>query len=555
MRLSRLFVQTLREAPSEARTPGYQYLARAGYVRPLGDGFAWLPLGARLRDRVEMAVLGALGAAGEQEVSLPVPYGAAPSSSSRPAQEQSRRSSREEDVLALAAGVIRSYRQLPCYLHESRDAKLTDDRTVSGLLGARAGRLTEVYGLHADSAGLESAYDDSHRALLELSASWELGALDVISAEHGNASPTGHLLALPWAGGDEHFAICPHCGYAADEAVARVCQQLPEPEALRPMQDVETPDCKTIAELARFLGVPESRTAKAVFLVANSAAEGDRFVFAVVRGDTALSESRLKAVLGAEQVGPATEAEIRLAGAEPGYGSPVGLSGVTVVVDNLAARTPNLVAGANRPGYHALNVNLGRDYTATILADIAAAQAGSPCPSCGSPLAMEQGVALAELGRAPVGLSLATNATYLDAPGRSQPLLLSTLRLYIDRLVAAVAERHTDTHGLVWPSALAPYHVYLMTLGKASPELSQAAERVYDALNSAGIAVLFDDREERAGVKFNDADLLGLPWRVALGDRGLQSDTVELKSRSGAEVETIGIDGLAARLTVALAGG
>jgi len=349
-------------------------------------------------------------------------------------------------------------------------------------------------------------------------------------------------MVYPAEDGEQTYARCVVCGYAADTAVARVGRGPDAAEEPLPMQDVETPDCKTIADLARFLGIPASRTAKVVFLVASIAGESDRFVFAVVRGDTALNEARLCAVLGAESVGPATEAEIRQAGAEPGYGSPVGLTDVTVVVDTLAARSPNLVAGANRPGYHTRNVNLGRDYRASIVADIATAQEGSPCPCCGLPVVMEQGIALAETRQDGDRLSRDLNATYLDSAGRSVPIALGRYRVHVDRVIAALAERHRDEHGFVWPAAVAPYHVYLMTVGKASPEVNAAVERIYGNLRDAGIAVLFDDRDERAGVKFNDADLLGAPWRVAVGERGLQSGAVEVKARNQDEVHLVPVE-------------
>jgi prolyl-tRNA synthetase len=318
------------------------------------------------------------------------------------------------------------------------------------------------------------------------------------------------------------------------------------------MQAVETPNCKTIAELASFLNIPTSRTAKAVFLVAHIAGQGDRFVFAVVRGDTALNEQKLKAVLNADALGHATEDEIRQAGAEPGYGSPVGLTGVLVVADELAAHSPNLVAGANRAGYHALNVNHGRDYQATLVAEIAMAQEGSPCPKCGSPLALESGVALMEMWQAGDRLAQILDATYLDGAGRAYPLALGRYRVHVDRLLAAIAEAHHDEHGILWPAAVAPYQVHLMTLGKATPEVTAAAERLYANLTGDGIGVLYDDRDERAGVKFNDADLIGAPLRVAVGDRGLKGGTVEVKRRDQAEVRPVPVDELVAYTAAAL---
>ncbi len=311
------------------------------------------------------------------------------------------------------------------------------------------------------------------------------------------------------------------------------------------MEDVETPHCKTIADLAAYLGIPTARTAKALFLSTYSPAQGDRFVLVLVRGDTALNEDKLRALLSVDTVGPATEAEIREMGAEPGYGSPVGLEGVTVVVDTLVANTPNLVAGANRPGYHTLNVNSGRDFRPSFVADIAAAQDGSPCPQCGSPLLLGHGVALTELRNLGIEPARLAGAEYLNEAGHSQPLALGSYRVYVDRLLSAVAERHHDKSGLAWPTAVAPFDVHLVTLGKANPAVDAAAAQLSAELESAGLEVLLDDRDERAGVKFNDADLIGVPLRVVIGDRGLQNGTVEVKPRSASEVQQLKLDALA----------
>jgi prolyl-tRNA synthetase len=564
MRMSQLFLQTLREAPAEARTPGFQLLVRGGFIRPVHGGFAFMPLGASVRQRVEDTICRRLRSCGGQPVALPavrlaeagpvVPEEHPVRFRDRAQREMVFGAGHETTVLAVAVGLIRSYRQLPVLLYEGwqqfRDRE--GNAPAGGLLGAREGRVLDAYGLYHDASELAAEYAQVRGALAELLATWELGVQDVIGAEDGARFPLAHAMVYPAEDGERSYVRCPACGYAADLAAARVAQDPPAPksagsstpEAPLPLQDVETPDCKTIADLAGFLGIPTSRTAKVVFLVATIAGESDRFVFAVVRGDTALNEARLKAVLGAESVGPATEAEIRQAGAEPGYGSPLGLTGNTVVVDTLAARSPNLVAGANKPGYHTLNVNLGRDYQATAVAEIAAAQEGSPCPCCGSPVVTGQGIALAETWQDGDRLSRDLNATYLDNSGRSLPLALGRYRVYVDRVIAALAERHHDGSGLVWPAAVAPYGVHLMTVGKASPEVSAAVERVVADLAGAGIDVLFDDRDERAGVKFNDADLLGAPWRVAVGERGLQNGAAEVKARNRSEVELVALEKL-----------
>ena len=557
MRMSQLFFQTLREAPSEARTPGFQLLVRAGLVRSLGGGYAILPLGIRTRQKIEAVVCDALSTAGGQPISVPVVRSAEQAAAvlgdgdSRPvrfrdraAREMVIEAGHEGAVLAGAEGVIQSYRQLPVLLYETWQQLRGEDRQVGGLFGAREGRVVDAYSLHADAVSLGEGYQRIRRALTVACVACGVAAFDAIAAEDAAVRPTAHKLIYPVAGGEETVARCSACGYAADPQGARLAAAVPSDETLRPMQAVETPECKTIAELAAFLSIPTSRTAKAVFLMAHIAGEGDRFVFAVVRGDTALNEQKLKAVLNADALGPATEDEIRQAGAEPGYGSPVGLTGVLVVADSLAAHSPNLVAGANRAGYHALNVNHGRDYQATLVADIAMAQEGSPCPACSNPLALESGVALMEIWQAGDRLAQTLDATYLDGAGRAHPLALGRYRVHVDRLLAAIAEAHHDEHGILWPAPIAPYEVHLMTLGKATPEVTAAADRLYADLTGAGIGVLYDDRDERAGVKFNDADLIGAPLRVALGDRGLKGGTVEVKRRDQAEVQAVPLDEL-----------
>jgi len=565
MRMSQMFFQTLREAPSEARTPGFQLLARAGLVRSLGGGYAILPLGIKTRQRIEAVVCDALSAAGGQPVSVPLVRSAEQAAAalsdadSRPIRFRDRagremliEAGHEGAVLAAAEGVIQSYRQLPVLLYETWQQLRGEERLVGGLFGSREGRVVDAYSLHADAVSLGEGYQRIRQALTAACMVGGVDAYDAIAAEDAAGGPTAHKLIYPVAGGEETVACCDACRYAADPEGARLAAPAPSSEALLPMQAVETPNCKTIAELAGFLSIPTSHTAKAVFLVAHIADEGDRFVFAVVRGDTALNEQKLKAVLNADTLGPATEDEIRQAGAEPGYGSPVGLTGVLVVADELAVHSPNLVAGANRAGYHALNVNHGRDYQATIVAGIAMAQEGSPCPACGNPLALESGVALMEMWQAGDRLAQILEATYLDGAGRAHPLALGRYRVHLDRLLAAIAEAHHDEHGILWPAPIAPYEVHLMTLGKATPEVTAAADRLYADLTGAGVGVLYDDRDERAGVKFNDADLIGAPLRVAVGDRGLKGGTVEVKRRDQAEVKQVPLDELAAHAADAL---
>ncbi len=301
---------------------------------------------------------------------------------------------------------------------------------------------------------------------------------------------------------------CPACGYAARSEIARFGKSAPLTEKLLPTEKVATPECNTIEDLANFLGVPKEKTAKA--LLYTRQADG-KFVFAVVRGDMQLSEAKLKSQVG--EVKPATAAEIAASGAVAGYASPVGLKDVLIIVDNLIPDSPNLVAGANETGYHMKNVNYGRDYSAEIVADLVQAEEGNPCIDCGEPLS----VVSADV--------LASNGTF-----------------YFDKILHALAESHHDDNGLTLPHPAAPFDIYLMNIPGKTMDTGSVTTKLYEDLKNAGISVLLDDRNDRAGVKFNDADLIGCPARVAVGERGLQNGMVELKSRSAAEKTLVPLD-------------
>jgi prolyl-tRNA synthetase len=303
---------------------------------------------------------------------------------------------------------------------------------------------------------------------------------------------------------------------------------------------VATPACPTIADLAAFLHVPKRRTAKAVLMMAaGGRQEPDRFVFAVVRGDRDISERKLATLIPVARLRPATEEEIRAAGAVPGYASPVGLPPSTfVIVDEEVARTANLVAGANESGYHLLNTNAVRDYRPSMIGDIARAADGDGCPSCGAALKVQAGVMVGGL-RKVTSRSDGAGASFQDRDGRERPLFFGRYELALDRLLACIAEEHHDDKGLLWPARVAPFAVHLVSLGAASSAAGNEAERLYRELEGTGRTVLFDDRDERPGVKFADADLIGAPVRLTVSERSLQAGGVEMKLRGRDEREIV----------------
>ncbi|HEX9019524.1 MAG TPA: YbaK/EbsC family protein, partial [Anaerolineaceae bacterium] len=310
--------------------------------------------------------------------------------------------------------------------------------------------------------------------------------------------------------------------------------------------------------LARYLNIPETRTAKAVFMVAtlpDGPKTREQFIFAVVRGDMEINETKLANAVRAQSLRPATEEEIRAVGAEPGYASPVGLSGVLVAVDEQVTRAPNLVSGANEAGYHLLNVNYGRDYTAQVVADLVAARDGDACPQCGAPLHARRGVEVGNIFQLGTRYTQALGATFTDAAGQEQPVVMGSYGIGIGRLLACIAEEHHDERGLVWPAAVAPFPVHLVVLmGRGGlDETRDSAERLYAELCAAGFEPLYDDREESPGVKFNDADLIGLPLRLTVSERAAKAGGVEFKRRDCADKEIVPLEQLLHRIRAELA--
>lgn len=335
----------------------------------------------------------------------------------------------------------------------------------------------------------------------------------------------------PTPAGSHELLYCPACGTAARAETAQFQKAAPAPEPPAALEKVLTPDCPTIESLAAFLGIPTSKTAKALMFVSTgSPKSGDfglklesretfdsKFVFVVMRGDTGLSEAKLEKLVGTFRL--ATEDEIRAVGAVPGYASPIGVTNAKIIVDDLIPQSANLVAGANEAGYHLLNTNYGRDYSAETIADLTQAAPGDPCIRCASALSATRGWILAsESGFDP------------------------------EKILLALAESHHDDKGLTLPTPIAPFDIYLMHVPGKTMDTLPATEDLYEKMQAAGLSVLFDDRNDRAGVKFNDADLVGCPIRLTLGERGLQNSMVEVKKRSGGEVEQIPLAEIVERL-------
>ena len=432
-----------------------------------------------------------------------------------------------EEVLAgLVAGEVGSYRQLPGLVYQIQTKFRDDPRPRAGLIRAREFTMKDAYSLDRDEEGLDRQYETIHRAYFRIFGRCGLPAVSVGADVGMMGGSLAHEFMYLTPIGEDTILLCDSCGYKANRQIAGFRKPPPVPEEQKPVEKIPTPGTNTNDSLAELLNIPESRTAKAVFVVASVEGE-EKLVLAVVRGDVDLNETKLANAVGADALRPAREEEILASGAEPGYASPVGLEGVLVVADDAVPGSPNLVAGANEEGFHLLNVNPGRDFEADVVADIAAARHGSGCPgeACGAPMRAERGVEVGNIFKLGTRYSEPFGVYFLDDDGRRKPVVMGSYGIGVGRLLACVAEEHHDADGLVWPISVAPYQVHLVAADE------EAGAGLYEALRAAGVEVLYDDRQESLGTKFKDADLIGAPIRLTITPRSLRNGGVEIKLR------------------------
>jgi len=448
----------------------------------------------------------------------------------------------EEVVADLVRKEVHSYRQLPALIYHIQTKWRDDPRPRAGLIRVREFTMKDSYSLDADWQGLDQQYRAHYQAYFDIFHRCGLPVLAVKSDVGMMGGRLAHEFMYLTPVGEDTLLICEACGYAANRQIALFHKPAAPVEDPLPLEEVATPGAKTIQALADYLGIPKSKTAKAVFLVADlqdGQEVKSQLVFAIIRGDLEVNETKLLNALHAKELRPAREDEIIAAGAVPGFASPIGVEGVIVVVDDSVATSPNLVAGANKTGFHLRNVNYERDYLASLVADIAAAEDGSPCPDCGQPMIARRGVEVGNIFKLGTRYSEAMGATFQDQDGQARPVIMGSYGIGSGRLLACIAEEHHDQNGLIWPITVAPYQIHLVALGKKEKSASgepvsdpaAIAEKLYLDLQEAGYEVLFDDRQESPGVKFKDADLIGIPIRITVSERSLQSGGIEYKRR------------------------
>ena len=549
MRYSQLLTQTLREVPADAEAISHQLALRAGLIRSLASGiFSFLPLGLRVKRNIEQILREEMERIDCFEISMPVVQ---PAEIWRESgrwddvgQEMMRMKDRadrdmclamthEEAVTDLARHMVQSYRQLPLSAFQLQTKFRDEPRSRGGLIRVREFTMKDGYSFHIDQASLDAYYPRMYEAYQRIFQRAGLGD-HVIAVESDPGMMGGteaHEFMYLNPGGEDTLLLCDTCGYRANRQVATYKRKAIEAENEKPLQKVATPNCKTIEEVASFLNVPQSETAKAVFFIGTINGE-EKFIFAVLRGDHELNETKLVNVLKAQALRPATDEEITAVGAVPGYASPMAVKNALVVVDEAISKGTNFVSGANEEGYHCLNVNAGRDFDPDIATDLIAVEKGMPCPECETALNSTRGIEVGNIFKLGTKYSDSMGAKVLDENGKMQSLVMGCYGIGVGRLLACIIEAHHDDHGIIWPISVAPFEVQIVVLTGRKPagEL-EAAEKLSGQLKAAGLDVLLDDRDERAGVKFNDADLIGIPIRLTVGSRGLANGQVEMKLR------------------------
>jgi len=556
MRLSELFFTSLRDDPAEAEMPSHRLLLRAGYVRQLGSGiYSLLPLGFRVSKRVEQVVREEMDRIGSQEMEMPVVHPAEIWKESgryfkigpelvrfkdRSDRDMVLAMTHEEVVATLLRDIVHSYRQLPMMVYHFQTKFRDEPRSRGGLIRVREFVMKDAYSCDRDDAGLDASYLKQYAAYERIFKRLGLDAIAVGADVGIMGGSKAHEFMVLNEFGEDTLVLCDNCGYAENQQIAQMRKPDPEPEDDLPMEDVETPDATTIDALATFLDIPRSRTAKAAFFVTGDG----RFVVAIVRGDYDVNETKLvNAIKATGGIRPATLEEIKARGMEAGYGSPLGARDSTVVVDELVVRSPNLVAGANRAGWHVRNVNVPRDYTPDFVAEITNVRAGDPCITCGEPVKLRNGIEVGNIFKLGTDFATSIGALYLGEDGERHPVVMGSYGIGIGRNVACIVEAHHDEKGIVWPAEVAPYAAHLVTIGaNRDPAVQELAERLHALAAESGRDILYDDREESPGVKFTDAELLGMPWILTASPRSIAAGGIETTNRATGERTTIPVE-------------
>ena len=550
MRSSQLFGKTLRQAPGDAENISHKLLTRAGFIQQIAAGiFSLQPLGNRSITKIRNIIREEMDRAGGQEINMPViqprdlweESGRAETFVPPLATFEDRRErqmiiapTHEETATAMARASVTSYRDLPFTIYQIQTKFRDDARPRGGRLRVREFEMKDAYSFDADEEGLERSFQVMVAAYKRIFKRCGLDVVMVDADSGGIGGKDSNEFVLLAESGDDTILMSDESDYAANVEKAEFIKKEFPTGDLCEVEEFATPDIKTIEALAKLEGVSRSKTAKAVFY----SVDGE-VVIVTIRGDYDVNETKLRNLLGGSVPRLATPEEVKAAGLVAGSASAVGLQGVKSIVDDSITMGSNYLAGANKAGFHLRNVNFPRDFKADILGDIAEAKKGYPSPDGKGKLIAKRGIELGHVFKLGNVYSSKMGARYTDEDGQQNDVLMGCYGIGIGRMLAAAVEAYHDDFGMVLPSAIAPYDIYLAGLNLEDADISGKAEMLYESLQDAGFDVLFDDRDAPPGVKFKDADLMGIPVRVVISSRSMGNGGVEVKARAEKESEIV----------------
>lgn len=557
MRASRLMSPTLRETPAEAEVISHQLLLRAGYIRKSAAGvYTYLPLALRVLRKISDIVREEMESKGGQEITLPIIQPAELWLESgrwnvygdelfrlkdRHGRDFALGPTHEEIITDLVRGEVHSYKQLPLLLYQIANKYRDERRPRFGLMRGREFIMKDLYSFDRDEAGLDVSYNNMYEAYTRVFTRCGLDFRAVEADSGAIGGNNSHEFMVIAESGEAAIVYCDQCDYAANVEKAEALAQEPIQEKLEPMGEVATPGAKTIQEVCALLNIAAEKTIKTLIYQTEKG-----LVVALLRGDRTLNEIKLQKIADTLQLHMAEDFAIRgLTGAEAGSTGPVGLPKgkkaakeqelYLVVADLEIAKLINGVCGGNKTDYHLTNVNYERDFAADKVADIRIVEVGEPCPKCGATLQTARGIEVGQVFKLGTKYSSALNATFLDENGKSKELVMGCYGIGVTRTMAAALEQNFDENGIIWPVSIAPYQVVLVPVSNKDAEQMAAVEKLYVELTNLGVEVVLDDRNERPGVKFKDADLIGYPYRITVGPKGLQEGIVEVLRRRDGE--------------------
>jgi prolyl-tRNA synthetase len=564
MRWSTLFTPTLRDAPGDAEAASHKLLVRGGFIRQLHAGhYTLLPLGFRVKQKVTEIVRQEMDAIGGQEVQMPTMHPASlwqqsgrwDSMGDVMFRVRDRHDAENalgvtaEEIFATVGAEIGSYKQLPQLWYQIHTKHRDEARPKSGLLRVREFTMKDSYSFDLDEAGLDAQFDAHHGAYLRIFGRMGLAAIPV-EASSGNMGGSDSVeFMVPAEAGEDDVVVCPGCGYAAnvEKAVAQVPEVADEAGPDAP-ERVDTPDVRTIADLAEQFGAAADRQVKTMVYVVD-----DQVTLALLRGDHQLNEQKLSDATGANRLRPATADEtVEHLGARPGSLGAVGVTGLRILADPALQGRSNLWTGANADDVHLRGVDIGRDIAVDAWADLRQVTAGEPCARCGTALDLVATIEAGHIFKLGRKYAETFGVQVLDADSKLQTVIMGSYGIGIDRAIATIVETHHDDRGIVWPVAVAPYEVVITIVQVKNDESVAAAEELYTTLRAADVDVLLDDRDARAGVKFADAELIGIPYRITIGPKALADGMVELTPRATGETELVPVADVADRVVAAV---